>query len=634
MKTAARATKLIVLVLVLVAALALASAASAKQPTANQLLLNDGSGSSMLAPTSTTVLKDRFVPASPSFVSGVTDVKFAVEKIRTDIQLWDRIAPPLRMQRNGVKWEEYNLLVSGTGFNVGAVYPYGKAQGQGRYLNVRVMVPRHGWNGRLMFWHHGNADTYLLTYTPVVEPELLLSRGWAVAEAHFNGPAPAQQNPNASDDSYWKSVDEMYQFDPINYWAYPTHPDWWSNPNGVAIDDGATLRNVAGLVKNLLYREAGRQPARTYWLGWSRGGSAGTAVDSGRDSAGNYTGGDFVVPYDKRSGKVFDGFMGMEPSVSRTAPVDKQFPVAAPFVFIGGNVTPLSIAAPNALNFAHKVKTALDGPDADPSLSKNINNWVRLYMEKYGDHDWTGRFFETMYSGDDHNAVYYDITKPLAERFNTKGHGRKLNWVMSKLWRNSPKYLTDWADENLPGWGQLTSSYYQLNDAFHTALFQHLVDWVEHGTVPPTSRIDPVLMDPLATSYPNLPFNDPTQDSLNRAPSSFGSDLADVTWQRTSPDALNVVQSMVEMPHVAARWGIFSVGYKWQSIQPFTAAQLVGGYHVGNIDFAGYADRAASRRAFTQSVQSLVDQGMYDPAIAARFAHGDPGGPQLAFPEH
>jgi len=29
-------------------------------------------------------------------------------------------------------------------------------------------------------------------------------------------------------------------------------------------------------------------------------------------------------------------------------------------------------------------KTALDGADAYPSLSKDIDNWARLYLQKYG----------------------------------------------------------------------------------------------------------------------------------------------------------------------------------------------------------------------------------------------------------
>ena len=385
-------------------------------------------------------------------------------------------------------------------------------------------------------------------------------------------------------------------------------------------------------MKNLLYRERGCQPSSTYWLGWSAGGGAGTAVNTGRDRLGNYTGGDFVVPYDKTSGKVFDAFMALEPVYSAAAPVDKQFPVAAPYFFVDGTLSPLSLEAPNALNFARKVKTALDGPDADPSLSKNIDSWVRLYTQKYGNHDWMGRFFETVHNGDDNpHPVYYDITKPLAERFNTEGRGRKLNWVMGQLWRTSPKYLTDWADENLAGWGQLTFSYYQINDAYHTALFDHLVAWSERGVTPPTSRIDPALLDPAQTTYPKLPVNDPTQDSLNRNPSSIVGN-ADIAWQRTNPGALTVVADMIQMPHVTARWGIYLLGYKIMVITPFTAAQLTGGYHVGNIDFAGYADEAAYQQAFSQAVQSLVSQGWYDPEVAARFANGDPGMPPLPFP--
>lgn len=636
MKAVAHASKLVWIVIVLVGVLALASGASAAQPTANQLLLNDGSGSSSLAPTSTTVLTNRFNPASASFFTGVTDVEFAVGTSRTDVQVSNTIARPLRMQRSGVEWNEYNLLISGLGFSRTALYGYGVQQGKGRYLNVRVMVP-DDWNGRLFFWHHGSADTQLLMYTPVVEPELLLARGWAVVEAQFNGPAPAQQNPNASDDSYWKSVDEMFNLDSVNYWSYAAHPSWWSNPNGVAISDGATLRNLAGLVKNLLYVEEGRQPRHSYWFGWSAGGPAGTAVDTGRDQYGNYTGGDFVVPYDRSSGKVFDGFMALEPVNSATAPVDPQFPVAAPYVFLDGQDSPLSLEWPNALNVAHKVQLALAGPGADPSLSKNVNDWVHLYTEQYGDHDWTGRFFTTVNSGPDKDAVYYDISKPWGQRFNTTGQGRQLNWVMTKLYWNSPTYLTDWFDQSMAGWGQGTSAYYLLDDGYHTALFNDLVDSVEHRAQMPESRIDPYLLGPSVTTYPNLPTNDPAQDSLYPASGTTPTPLnptqaADLAWQQTSPDALAAEAATVPMPYFTARWGIFSVGYKWQVITPFTPEQLVSGYHVGNIDFNGYANQRAFDKAFKNAIHGLLLARMYDPQIAARFASGDPAGPTLSFP--
>ena len=173
---------------------------------------------------------------------------------------------------------------------------------------------------------------------------------------------------------------------------------------------------------------------------------------------------------------------------------------------------------------------------------------------------------------------------------------------MSKLWRTSPKYLTDWADENLAGWGQLTFSYYQLNDAYHTAAFRpsgrlgaSAADAADqpHRPGTPRSRADHLSQA--------MPVNDPTQDSLNRKPSSIVGN-ADIAWQRTDPGALTVVQDMPEMPHLAARWGIFQVGYKWMLITPFTAEQLVSGYHVGNIDFDGQPSQADYRRAFRDAV--------------------------------
>jgi len=100
--------------------------------------------------------------------------------------------------------------------------------------------------------------------------------------------------------------------------------------------------------------------------------------------------------------------------------------------------------------------------------------------------------------------------------------------------------------------GQLTSWYYSLNDGYLAALFNHLVAWVEKGTARPTSRIGPVLMDPLANPFPNLPTNDPTRDSLNRAPSSFGLDAGMAALEhrrdRSRPIAVRFAQGDVAGP--------------------------------------------------------------------------------------
>ncbi len=359
-------------------------------------------------------------------------------------------------------------------------------------------------------------------------------------------------------------------------------------------------------------------------------------MNIGRDTVGNYTGGNFNIPYVRSSGKIYDGFAALEPVNIAQTPVDPVFPISAPYEFFDGDVTPLSLSFPNALDVAHKVKTALDGPLADPSLSRDINDWVRLYMQRYGNHDWSGRFFHVLRGGAEgsKNRTWYDVSVPLAERFNSERRGRELNWVMSKLERTSPKYLHDWADENLSGWGQLHSAYYQLNDGYHLALFEHLVDWAENGTKPPTSRVDPYLREATTTTYPNLPQNDATQDSLNRRPSAIDPPTqADLTWLRTSPDALDVVWESVAMPHVTARRGIFRLGYKVMLLTPFTPDQLVNGYTSGNIAFPGYSDERAYEEAFENAVNALTDAGLFDAEVAKELEEGDRGAPRLAFPD-
>ncbi len=256
MKGVTRVTGLGLLALALLVVLALASVASAKQRTANEQLLNDGSGSSRLAPTSTTVLKDRFDPASLSFATGITDVQFTVGKFRTDVELSDDRPAAARCSATAS---------SGTSTTCSSAASASTAR-----RSTRTAWPRaRAATSTCASWSRRSTGTAASSSGTTVRPTRSCSPSHRSSsrsscslvagrsrEVQFNGVAPAQQNPNAADDSYWKSVDEMYQADPAYYWAYAAHPDWWSNPNGVAISDGATLRNLAGLVKNLLYREA------------------------------------------------------------------------------------------------------------------------------------------------------------------------------------------------------------------------------------------------------------------------------------------------------------------------------------------------------------------------------------------
>jgi len=195
-------------------------------------------------------------------------------------------------------------------------------------------------------------------------------------------------------------------------------------------------------------------------------------------------------------------------------------------------------------------------------------------------------------------------------------------------------------DQNKPGWGQITSAYYYLNDGYHLQIFRNTVDWAEQGLPPPKSRIDLLLLSPdvdLDTIlYPDLPIYDFTQDSLNRAPSTLTeASKADLTWQRENPDQavdFEEDKGMVAMPHLTARWGSFFVGHMYQVIFPFTSEQLVNGYTNGNISFTGYTDYNAYLDVFREALDDLVDDRLYDPAVAEIFMNGDPAGPDLPFP--
>jgi methyl coenzyme M reductase subunit D len=81
----------------------------------------------------------------------------------------------------------------------------------------------------------------------------------------------------------------------------------------------------------------------------------------------------------------------------------------------------------------------------------------------------------------------------------------------------------------------------------------------------------------------------------------------------------DVTKGMVTMPYLKARWEIFYVGHMYQQIFPFTPNQLVNGYAHGKINFNAYADYNAYLNTFQQALTGLVDEHLYDPAIAAKF---------------
>jgi hypothetical protein len=609
-------------------------------------------------PTAITVREDRFGKGA-IWVTEISDVKFCDRDQPTTESILTEIPPLFEMNRNGVTWYEDNMLVSGKGFSYRdeSVYPFGKfpsigLEAQPRYLHVRVMYPSDDeWNGRLFFYSHGSSWVPAEMLGPFVEPELLLQRGWAVAMAQFSGVVPMQQN--LYDDSYWQDIGKMYEEYLEDGISMPNKLEYLSNPYGRALGDSATSRNIINLIKNLLDYRLGQVPHHTYWGGWSAGGTSGRALNTGRDPDGNYTGGNFNIPYIKDSGLVIDGFIGV--GLTGSGVPDEEFPVTAPVIFIDGRFDYLAWAPfGNALSFAKDVKEKLDDESiVDPEISKDINDWMRHYMRAYGNHDFTSRFYEVAYSGGD---WYYDISVPvdgwewdppypLDDRINKNENGRRLNWIWSKMKDHAGGYMREMFSEHRidPGWGQGYSAYYHLADGYNHQLLTNLVKWVEEDRKPPTSRIDSYLLSkdfdpeagyppdmPIANAlYPYQPFPGDQDYLYGWGPNSISQPYVDLLqWQKDNKE-IKYKKEMIYMPHFVARTGVFLNGTKVIMIRPFTADELYGGYSYGNVEFKGYHNYKDYIKTFAHVLRKLVRKDFYDPEIADFYLNGDPAAPSL-----
>jgi hypothetical protein len=265
----------------------------------------------------------------------ITAVKFCVGDKRSDEAggLSDSPPAPLRFVRNGVAYDEWNLLLSGIGFhgianfkkpNPYAHFVFGPVDSNGvdqsatpdhpreglNWVPMRVAVPAADWNGRLLLSIGGGSNPGTATWfgaTHIIPGSGIyrLKKGWAICVYQHMGLVRNQQNPWAADNSYWspgRNVNTMgwamararidangneTKIHMVKVRHPADSPGTSAKPDkeGIyvsAFADATTARNVANLVKNLLEDRRGSRPVTTIFAGGSGTGNCASEINHGR----------------------------------------------------------------------------------------------------------------------------------------------------------------------------------------------------------------------------------------------------------------------------------------------------------------------------------------------------------------
>lgn len=552
--------------------------------------------------------------------TGITNVRFTNGRLRTDEPdgILNTIPKPLLQSRNGVNFYEYQLLLSGRGFFIFTNFEFGPEGPNNldlNYLPVSVKYPVGNWNGRLLFYIHGaGGPVGESSWAPIVDVEHLIKDGWAVAIPKLNPSDNNQQNINASDGSYWAAYNNSSQRKRIVGSGFVF---------GFYLD-ASTTRNVVNVVKNLLKHDLGEKPVYTYWMGHSAAGLQGFALNHGANIIGIRTGGNYNIPYDATSGKVFDGFMAYAPNVLDTPAQLNPEPdhaVTAPWIFIGGQVDEPRLTTAGIVT-AYKVDQTLQSlPATDPQqVYANLNNWFRIYSTKFANHQpWTRRF-ASVYNG---GNWYYEIGAELGKELNRAGRGVRFNWVYSQIF--------EYADPAVIDLFTLTvgeNGHKPRDDGFIYQRLLNLDNWVSNGVPAPVSNIGQDYLNFTDTSlHPSLPvYTEPSppdfslvdQDMIietNEYPhvlSGLRKDAITRIKDLKAQGRFDFVPGYIEMPNTKVRVGLNLMFENEHRLVPFSEEQLREGYHFGNVDFDGYVSHGDYVQKYIKGVNELIEFGRYD----------------------
>jgi len=283
---------------------------------------------------------------------------------------------------------------------------------------------------------------------------------------------------------------------------------------------------------------------------------------------------------------------------------------------------------------AHRALLATDESGAyiaDPTLSRDLNDWFRIYHIAGENHINRGSFLAGRYNG---GNWYYDPDLGL----NTEGVGRRLSW-QSAAFLDYVGFLGFFIEAEAL-WGHEKP----LSEPLLAQALFNLADYIEYDTPMPPSRIDPdylgrqawdVLKSP---EYEVLPswdwYNlDPDLDGLfedSLESQQFNLWEPYYLWaNKINPNGVHAyayltdptvgydyVVGSLEMPNYTARTGIYVTDWQRQYFKPFTEDELRNGYTHDDFVFEGYPDHGAYVDRFADQRSTLIDAGLYDPVLS------------------
>ena len=536
-----------------------------------------------------------------------------------------------------------------------------------RGWNGRLIVYRPAGDG-------GQGSGHYLYQAPTDELALV-GRGYAYFVTLGGGTTPFDSNPESVSRLFWQLAPPYWAVSgdphPDNFRIAKVGPDWFEHivpaseagqvrypddPAPVPVssettlsglvtgiqDDVPTFRDHIAFAKNLVGLLLGARPTQTGVLSWSRSGVLAMGMNLGRTmqyppeaitpsrvdpslyrALTARTGGDFITPYDPSSGRVADWFVersGIElayffdengPEFYDPLP-DPEYPVAAPLIYIGGEVDiPEAQIVPYLL--ASLISEALPGSKVK---NKDVNSWLRIYSV----HGATHYPLESWFAGpvDGGSSTWYDPSTGV----NQDGRGLEFPAWADRVIEPDPGFL----EPELTG---LFESALLREEGFSLQAILNADRWARTGAPPPISVADGNLVSNPgpSTVNPVYPLAEActldaifgaldtsclgglTQDSYINDPTSVfqGDDFVVFLLQEFATSGLQYSTAPLDLPGEAAPLGVrlFTRGSVLERL--YTADELRARYH----SHAGYV------RAVTSAVATLVARGLYDPALGA-----------------
>lgn len=522
---------------------------------------------------------------------------------------------PVLIRRTGVEYSEVTGTIKGVGW--GGENGYVRLESHYTYTLPYVLRIPVGWRGTLVVFRHGSAPLTFwkgseTSFGPrntgrvfhesadrfISDVALAPSRRWAFFAVNYTPYAVAGRLsnyllPGTDDDNDGRVDEDPGQDDDLDGLEDEDPRDGVDNDlDGLIDEDGAVDDDRDGVVnedpgrtpvhvmvdatlgrdttlvaRHLLRVITSRTPAVTLGTGHSAGANQNMVVNTGIDpnrvtGRQTRTGDNFVDAYNPASEKIFDGFVAFGGGGGvNVLPIEPARGLSAPTLFIAGEADAASIA------MIRQVKEMIDrGLDA-PSFA-------RVYMAR--------------------NVAHIDS-----------------DYVRGLRWGPLTPFPRGAADRLKP---------------LSAALLDALRRWVVEGTAPPPSvisgtpmdlngdgAVDSVRFPQSSKPEPGFSFSfpyvdDPSLDRASGAVTSLQNNAPLSSLWGAVQHALNARIDSIFLPETACRRGKFVLGVVGPVVtqfEAFDAATFVGRWGAA----------AAHQTCRVQTVDALVDLGLYDPTV-------------------